>query len=286
MLESQTVKAKKGLQIIQSNSLIHRHPPWGAGTDQRPTIRTKLESDSWNARCKCHPNRKNTHGQKQKLSGTSGKLLWTLWQVLHTYLSGVLAPWAAAHDTTVSTARRQGKSKGLRYCVPQLTKQDTASSQIRYARNFKAREAFLALKASGSLRRIKGTGEVPGSLGTLTWWWNSTSSSSWTPQNSHGMTTLSSTGGELLKPIKDSNWSLADCRISFWKITSGSSTPRGEVLPTLSGGKAHEGLQLVCLKKHRLKQNKKKRKKEKTQKLRNKLNSENIFRKSQHFHNA
>lgn len=70
------------------------------------------------------------------------------------------------------------------------------------------------------------------------------------------MTTLSSTGGELLKPIKDSNWSLADCRISFWKITSGSSTPWGEVLPTLSGGKAHEGLQLVCLKKHRLKQNK------------------------------
>lgn len=134
-------------------------------------------------------------------------------------------------------------------------------------------------------QRINGTGEVPGSSGTLTWWWNSTSSSSWTPQNSHGMTTLSSTGGELLKPIKDSKWSLADCRISFWKITSGSSTPRGEVLPTLSGGKAHEGLQLVCLKKHRLKQNKKKKKK-KTQKLRNKLNSENIFRKSQHFHNA
>lgn len=56
----------------------------------------------------------------------------------------------------LSTARRQGKSKGLRYCVPQLTKQDTASNQIRYARNFKAREAFLALKASGSLPEDQG----------------------------------------------------------------------------------------------------------------------------------
>ena len=56
----------------------------------------------------------------------------------------------------VSTARRQVKSKGLRYCVSQLTKQDTASSQIRYACNFKAREAFSALKASGSLPEDQG----------------------------------------------------------------------------------------------------------------------------------
>lgn len=67
-----------------------------------------------------------------------------------------LAPAAAARDTTVSTARRQGKSKGRSYCVPQLTKQDTASSQIRYACNFKAREAFSALKASGSLPQDEG----------------------------------------------------------------------------------------------------------------------------------
>lgn len=32
--------------------------------------------------------------------------------------------------------------KGRSYCVPQLKKQDTASSQIRYACNLKAREAF------------------------------------------------------------------------------------------------------------------------------------------------
>ena len=265
MLESQTVKAKKGLQIIQSNSLIHRHPPWGAGMDQRPTIRTKLESDSRFLKCKTQmPPQQEEH-------------TWSKAEIVRDLRETPLNPLASPpHLLTWSPGslscsswyngfhcQKAGKVQRPEVLCTSAHETGHSHSQIRYARNFKAREAFLALKASGSLQRIKGTGEVPGSLGTLTWWWNSTSSSSWTPQNSHGITTLSSTGGELLKPIKDSNWSLADCRISFWKITSGSSTPRGEVLPTLSGGKAHEGLQLVCLKKHRLKQNKKKERKKK-----------------------
>lgn len=61
-LESQTVKAEKGLQIIQSNSLIHRHPPWGAGTHQRPTVRAKLESDSRFLECKIQmPSKQEEH---------------------------------------------------------------------------------------------------------------------------------------------------------------------------------------------------------------------------------
>lgn len=64
---------------------------------------------------------------------------------------------------------------------------------------------------------------------------------------------LSSTGGEVLRPIKESSWLLVACCTNFWKTTSGSSITLGEVLPIVNEGKAHEELQLVCLIKHRIK---------------------------------
>lgn len=169
--------------------------------------------------------------------------------------SWLLGPQLVTGWFPLPEGRESPKAWGTLY-LRQLTKQDMASIQIRYAHNLKAKEAFLALKASGSLRGSTGWKKWTGPPSVLTWWWNSTSSSSWTPQNSQGMMMLSSTGGELLGPIKESNWLLAACCINFWKMTSGSSTPLGEALPTLIGGKAHEGLQLVCLKKHRLKKKK------------------------------
>jgi hypothetical protein len=60
------------------------------------------------------------------------------------------------------------------------------------------------------------------------------------------MIMLSSTMGDLLRPIKDSNWLRVACCRMFWKMTSGSSTPLGEEPPVWSEGKAREGLQLVC----------------------------------------
>lgn len=62
----------------------------------------------------------------------------------------------------------------------------------------------------------------------------------------------------MFRPIKESNWLLLACCINFCKMTSGSSTPLGEVLPILNEGKAHEELQVVCLKKYRIKKKKSK----------------------------